>query len=95
MKYTVSSSIPPSIIELNSGTYIVPAWMEVPKGTTLEQIVWKPEKIVKVENPNIIEVKSSSGGKYQIRKVGNVYQCNCPGYWRSKDRVCKHIKSIL
>ena len=95
MKYNVSSSIPPSIIELSRGTYVVPTWMEVPKGTTLEQIVWKPEKITKIDNPNIIEVKSSSGGVYQIKKVGNAYQCNCPGFWRSKDRVCKHIKTII
>jgi hypothetical protein len=96
MKYTVSSSIPPSILNINNKTYVVPSWIEVPLGTQLDQIIWKPEKIIKVENPNVIEIKSSSGGgTYQIRKIGNVYQCNCPGYWRSKDRVCKHIKQIL
>jgi hypothetical protein len=95
MKYTFTSSIPPSILNINNKTYIVPLWVEVPYGTRLEDITWKPEKITKVEIPDIIEVKSSSGGNYQIRKVGNKYQCNCPGYWRSKDRECKHIKQLI
>jgi len=95
MKYTVTSSIPPSILNINNKSYIVPSWVEVPLGTKLEQVIWKPEKVTKIEIPDVIEVKSSSGGVYQIRKIGNKYQCNCPGFWRSKDRVCKHIKSII
>lgn len=95
MKYTVNSSVPPAILFINNKTFIVPSWIEVPLGTKLEQIVWRPEKIIKTETPNVIEVKSSSGGVYQIQKIGNKYQCNCPGFWRSKDRICKHIKSIL
>jgi hypothetical protein len=45
---------------------------------------------------NWIEVDSNSGGgKYQIQKIGDTYKCNCPGYYRSKDRICKHIKQII
>ncbi len=95
MNYTVTSFLPPAIVNINNKCFIVPSWIEVPLGTKREQVIWKPEKVTKVETPDIIEVKSSSGGFYQIRKVGNKYQCNCPGFWRSKDKVCKHIKSII
>lgn len=87
----------PAIAHLLNKSVILPFWIDVPSDTTLDDIVWtksvntKPKPI-----SNIIEVSSSSGeGKYQIQKIGNTYKCNCPGYWRSKDRICKHIKQII
>lgn len=91
--YHVQSSLRPAIIELPKGTFVVPAWVEVPKGTELDQIVWVQETKPKLD-PNIIKVIGSSGDTYIIQKIGNKYKCSCPGYFRSKDRVCKHIKQI-
>lgn len=88
--------ISPSLIEINNKKYLVPDWKEVDKNTTLDDINWtKPEKPeVKIE-PNIFKFKSSSSDSiYTVRKIGNVYRCNCPGYWRSKTRECKHIKEV-
>jgi hypothetical protein len=94
--YNIKSPIPPAIINLPNKSFIVPIWLEVPKGTTLDQIKWEKETVKAKSNSNIIEVTSSSGeGKYQIQKIGHTYKCNCPGYWRSKDRICKHIKQLI
>jgi hypothetical protein len=91
--YHIQSSLRPAIVELPKGTFVVPAWVEVPKGTTLDQIIWENEPQPK-PNSNIIKVEGSSGSTYFIQKIGNKYKCSCPGYFRSKDRVCKHIKQL-
>ena len=91
--YHVQSSLRPAIIDLPKGTFVVPAWVEVPRGTTLDQIVWENE-IQPKSNPSTIKVEGSSGSTYFIQKIGNKYKCSCPGYFRSKDRVCKHIKQL-
>jgi hypothetical protein len=91
--YHVQSSLRPAIVDLPKGTFVVPAWVEVPRGTTLDQIVWENE-IQPKSNPSIIKVEGSSGSTYFIQKIGNKYKCSCPGYFRSKDRVCKHIKQL-
>lgn len=91
--YHIQSSLRPAIVDLPKGTFVVPAWVEVPRGTTLDQIVWENE-IQPKSNPSIIKVEGSSGSTYFIQKIGNKYKCSCPGYFRSKDRVCKHIKQL-
>ena len=91
--YHVQSSLRPAIVDLPKGTFVVPAWVEVPRGTALDQIVWENE-IQPKSNPSIIKVEGSSGSTYFIQKIGNKYKCSCPGYFRSKDRVCKHIKQL-
>lgn len=84
------------IINISDKTYILPVWLRVPQDTTLDQIEWEKEIPTPKTDSNIIQVASSSGeGKYQIQKLGDTYKCNCPGYWRSKDRICKHIKQII
>ena len=37
---------------------------------------------------------ASSGSIYTVREVAGKYKCNCPGYYRSKERKCKHIKEL-
>jgi hypothetical protein len=91
--YHVQSSLRPAIVKLSKGTFVVPAWVEVPKDTTLDQIIWENESQPKPDS-NIIKVEGSSGSTYFIQKIGNKYKCSCPGYFRSKDRVCKHIKQL-
>lgn len=95
--YVKGGMIPPMIVDLVTKKAIIPWWVNVPLDTTLDDIIWErgDMEIIKPQS-NIIEVASSSGeGKYQIKKIGDKYQCNCPGYWRSKDRICKHIKQII
>ena len=86
--------IPPSILELNGKTYLMPLWKEVVKGTTIKDIEWIKPKPKKKAETIVVETPSSKGDViYKTRfypDSGN-YTCNCPGTWRAKDRKCKHI----
>ena len=45
--------------------------------------------------PEEFEFKSSSSDQiYKVTKLKDNYKCNCPGYYRSYSRECKHIKSL-
>ena len=86
---------------MNGKTYLMPMWQEVVNGTTVNDINWIKPK-VKTEKKEVIKHKflSSKGDKEYITKEiktneGTTYTCNCPGYYRAKDRKCKHIKSLL
>ena len=71
--FKVKSFYPPMIINISDKTYILPVWLRVPNGTTLNQIKWEKEIPAPKSQPNLIEVDSSSGGgKYQIQKVGKI-----------------------
>lgn len=89
--------MPPSILELNGKTYLMPLWKEVVKGTTIDDIKWIKPKL-KRKDP-IIEVSVSGSNpdiKYKTTyhpSSGNYY-CNCPGRWRASDGRCKHIKKL-
>tara|TARA_Y100000114_G_scaffold114540_1_gene108591 strand:+ start:16528 stop:16965 length:438 start_codon:yes stop_codon:yes gene_type:complete len=89
--------MPPSILEINGKTYLMPLWKEVVKGTTIEDVEWiKPKK--KRTEP-IVEMHVSSSKPDISYKTtyypdsGNFY-CNCPGRWRAFDGKCKHIKAL-
>lgn len=94
------SFLPPGLITtLNGKKYITPTWQEVHPQTTLKDINWvKPKKITREIPKNTWEFKSSSGdGIYVVKQIGiNEYRCNCPGFYRAKDRDigCKHVKSL-
>lgn len=93
--YVTGGIIPPIIINTASTYSIVPWWVEIPIGTTLDDIVWVKENIESTQS-NSIEFKSSSSNDiYFVTKRLNKHHCTCPGYWRSKDRVCKHIKQVI
>ena len=93
------SLVPPSILELNGKTYMMPLWKEVEKGTTINDIEWiKPEPKKTVVEKFEFE-SASSGSIYTTKKFtkpdGEIkFSCTCPGVWRAKDRRCKHIKSL-
>ena len=86
--------IPPGLLELNGKTYLMPLWKEVVEGTTLNDIEWIKPKPKKKSETIVVETPSSKGDViYKTRYYpdsGN-YTCNCPGTWRAKDRMCKHI----
>jgi hypothetical protein len=94
--YVVGGIIPPVLFNFVDKLAICPWWVNVPLGTTFDDIVWiKDDGTQTNPKPNNIEVKSSDGSsKYIIKKVGDKYHCSCPGYYRAKDRICKHIKQL-
>lgn len=93
MLLTSKANFQPSLFRSNEGkVYIVPDWKEVPSTTSLKDIVWNK---VKQKSKTSFKIKSSTSNvEYTIFKVGSKYQCNCPGYWRSKKRECKHIRNL-
>jgi hypothetical protein len=95
--------LPPNLIvsPRDGKKYIVPGWVLVDIGTSLNDIEWVREKIVtKKTEIETFNFPSSSGSEvYITRKYTNPdnsikYGCNCPGVWRSADKKCKHIKSL-
>ena len=41
--YDIKSFYPPMIVNLPDKSFIIPVWVEVPKGTTLNQIKWEKQ----------------------------------------------------
>jgi hypothetical protein len=98
-KYSCVSEInPPSIVRTIDNTYIVPGWIKVDPQTTLEDVHWiKPDKIEAPISKDKWTFKSNTSDSiYTVEKIGFKYKCNCPGFWRSKDRDlgCKHIQEV-
>jgi metallophosphoesterase superfamily enzyme len=90
---------PTIIISPSSGkTYIVPDWIEVPKGTTINDIMplWKPTKTSLPgisTNKETFMVKSTDGLRtYEVIAQNNFWSCTCPRYGFKKS--CKHINNI-
>ena len=89
--------LPPTILELNGKTYLMPLWKEVVKGTTVDDIEWiKPKPKKKRTEPVIETFTSGSSDSVYTTKYypdsGN-FHCTCPGSWRSRGN-CKHIKEL-
>ena len=89
--------MPPTILELNGKTYLMPLWKEVVKGTTIDDIEWiKPKPKKKRTEPVIETFTSGSSDNVYTTKYypdsGN-FHCTCPGSWRSRGN-CKHIKEL-
>lgn len=91
---------PPSIIDTESGRYVVPAWIEVPKTTTLEDVRrnWistLPDTPEEIEHHHDSEhiVKGSNGiTLYSVMIRNGMYSCNCAGY--GFRRKCRHIEEV-
>jgi hypothetical protein len=88
--------LPPHLYtSLDGKKYIIPTWQLVEPSTTLNDIMWVNKKAPPQIEPNSWIFKSSSGdGEYRVQKVGNVLKCNCMGFFRSKNRKCKHILAV-
>lgn len=92
---TVNQLFPPTIYKstLDGKTYVIPAWVEVPEGTTEKDINWvKPISERPIEN--WVEegtIKARRGNTiYKISKFNRRYKCSC-----SKQFSCNHIKDYL
>jgi hypothetical protein len=85
------------LLPLKGKLYLTPDWIEVHPDTTLDDIQ-KQEMLVVEKAPQqqqTWEFKSSSSDEiYTTRQWGSKLSCNCPGYYRAKDRKCKHIKQV-
>jgi hypothetical protein len=96
-KYKIESRIKPGIAKVKGKTFITPGWVPCHPKTELSDINWiqKVPKEEKLKEIDTWRFKSSSGdGEYVTKKNGFKYTCNCPGFWRAKDRECKHIKEV-
>lgn len=95
-KYDVPVSvIPPTIARVNGKTVILPSWIECHPLTTLKDINWTPPQPVQDKVKETFESKSGLGEyKTSYNPNNNTYKCNCFGFYRAKDRQCKHIKAL-
>ena len=86
----VESVYPPAVVvaPVSGKTYVVPNWMEVPAGTTLDMLDWV-RPVLEKSNITIKHI-----GKYilHIHDNGNV-TCDCPGFTFRKK--CKHSAEHL
>lgn len=91
-KYEYEHIYPPTLfIDSKGQKLIMPTGIEVHPDTTVDDINWTKPKLKKV-----IEHIEGSMGKYKTTYDPNkkTYKCSCMGYFRAKDRRCKHIKVL-
>ena len=85
-KYVVEGWCPPAIARLGDTTYIVPGYVKVPDGTTLDMVQWKRPKMAAVVKPKTYKVP---GKDYTITDYGTRKTCSCPGFTYRKH--CRHV----
>jgi len=106
-KYKVNKHnvLPKVIVRFVNKTVIYPAGVECHPQTTLDDIeeVLTEQQVaeIKVEKPQPKEKtswkfeSSSGGGTYHVTKMKNgALRCDCMGYFRARDRRCKHIQEV-
>ena len=97
-KYDYEHSVmPPTILELNGKTYLMPIWKEVVEGTTIKDINWikpKPKRIEPIVEINVSGSNPDIKYKTSYHPSSGNYYCNFPCIWRAKDGKCKHIKAL-
>jgi hypothetical protein len=95
----IESLLNPAIFKspTSGKTYVVAGdqpWIEVPEGTTLDEVTWKPlqkpQKDPVDAQEQIFKVEGSKGNKYTVKRAANnSWSCECVGYgYRQR---CKHI----
>ena len=95
MKINVTGSLRPTLVRMNGKLFVTPTtngWLEVPEGTTLDDLIWTPTYVLKPKTvkPKVEKVRSSDGKKVYLVTTYSDGQktCTCPGY--SFRRFCKH-----
>lgn len=104
-KYEVKVKTAIGIISTINGKYIVGGegpWLKCDEDTTLNNIkIIKPQlenQLIKTQTSTQDEktytfTSSSSDSVYTVKLINDTYNCDCPGFWRSKGN-CKHIKEL-
>jgi len=81
----------------NGDRIMMPDGIKVHPKTTLNDIkVVRPKPKKRTEPIIETHISSSSGTEYTTKYFpdSGKYHCTCMGYWRAKDRRCKHIKAM-
>jgi hypothetical protein len=97
--YEVKSTLNPAIFKspATNKTYIVAGdqpWIEVPPGTTLDEVRWipsyEPQKAPVDARELVFTVEGSRGNKYTVKCHENdTWSCTCVGFgFRG---ICKHV----
>lgn len=95
--YNLKHIYEPFILTFGEDKFIFPNNIKVHPQTTKDDIVWERWKSKEQdENPQVwkFESVSSKGDFYKVKRYKNKITCSCPGVWRAKDRICKHIKQV-
>ena len=99
-KYEYTGNISPALVSFDGKKYIIPSWQEVLPETTLNDIEWvKPQAEAPVpvqSNEWKFQSESSPDVQYIVRQNGSKLSCNCPGFFRTKDREkgCVHCQKV-
>ena len=96
--------LPKMIVRLGNKTYIYPAQIECHPDTTLQDVIeilseqqmeQSKSSLPKKEEPKKWKFESvSGGGTYVVTQTPKGLKCDCMGYFRARDRRCKHIKEV-
>ena len=98
LMYQHKHQFPPSFITVNGKKYLLPTWKEVHPDTTFDDVIHvKPESKKPVKEEKTFASKSDPTITYKATRTtypsGEIkHYCNCPGKWRAKDGMCKHLK---
>lgn len=92
--------MPPAFVSVGDKKYLMPNWVEVHPEAQLSDVIHvKPE--VKHPVKEVKEFTSKSDPSITYKATRTIYPsgevkhyCNCPGKWRAKDGMCKHLKSF-
>ena len=97
-KYKTKSILRPGIAIIQGKKFITPGWIPCHPDTTLNDIIWtSPIKEVIPQVVNEWEFDSKSGnGSYIVKQKGDIYTCNCRGFFMAKDKIkgCTHIQQV-
>lgn len=92
--------MPPAFVIVGGKKYLMPKWIEVHPEAQLNDVIYtKPEVKKLVKEVKEFTSKSDPSITYKATRTtypsGEVkHYCNCPGKWRAKDGMCKHLKSF-
>ena len=85
-----------SVVTLNNKSFVVPRWIQVPLGTTIDDISIVPQmkKTSDDVKQTTHKVKGSTGKIYDVTiNAPNGNSCTCTGFEFRKS--CRHINEIL
>ena len=83
-----------AITRVQGRTYVIPAWQEVPDGTTYSDIVVVNSNKSVIQPPRTHTIIGSKGDKYTVSfDTAGRGNCTCVGF--GYHRTCKHVKQAM